>query len=79
MSGITDCNCLSGKELTNSLPDKLKSMVYKTIQSRLFVTNRITDSLFCFYAFFKLIYPDCSITQGHGEKRDVFQRALKTN
>jgi hypothetical protein len=28
MSGITDCNCLPGKELANSLPDKLKSMVY---------------------------------------------------
>jgi succinate dehydrogenase/fumarate reductase flavoprotein subunit len=28
MSGITGCNCLSGNELTNSLPDRLKSVVY---------------------------------------------------
>jgi hypothetical protein len=33
MSGITDCNCLSDKELANSLSDKLKSMVYnRTLQ-----------------------------------------------
>jgi hypothetical protein len=31
--GITDYNCLSGKELANSLPDKLKSMVYNIPKS----------------------------------------------
>jgi hypothetical protein len=31
LSGNSDYNCLSGKELANSLPDKLKSMEYKNV------------------------------------------------
>jgi hypothetical protein len=33
MSGITDCTCLSGKELANSLPDKYKDDLLKKIQA----------------------------------------------
>jgi hypothetical protein len=34
LSGNSGCNCLSGKELANSLPDKPKSIVYKAPPAR---------------------------------------------
>jgi hypothetical protein len=45
LSENSDYNCLSGKELANSLPDKLKSMEYKQLYSGLAAAAFFPDPL----------------------------------
>jgi hypothetical protein len=46
LSENSDYNCLSGKELANSLPDKLKSMEYNLNNTVLLTSNTIGTAIF---------------------------------